>query len=106
MARECRKLHKGELHDLYCSPYFVLVIKSRRMRWTGQEGKVKCVENFGGKHQEKKPLDTATLRSTLKKCKRAVWVGLIWLGWEQAAGRCGNGNELPGSIKCSNCLTS
>ena len=32
---ECRKLHKEELNDLYCSPNIVRVIKSRRMRWAG-----------------------------------------------------------------------
>jgi hypothetical protein len=28
-----RKLHNDELHNLYSSPNFVRVIKSRRMRW-------------------------------------------------------------------------
>jgi hypothetical protein len=28
-----RKLHNEELHDLYCSPTIVRVIKSTRMRW-------------------------------------------------------------------------
>ena len=32
---ERRKLHNGELNDLYCSPYIVRVIQSRRMRWAG-----------------------------------------------------------------------
>jgi hypothetical protein len=27
------KLHNEELHDLYCSPAIVRMIKSRRMRW-------------------------------------------------------------------------
>jgi hypothetical protein len=30
---EWSKLHNEELHDLYCSPTIVRVIKSRRMRW-------------------------------------------------------------------------
>ena len=32
---ELRRLHNEELHDLYCSPNIVRVIKSRRMRWAG-----------------------------------------------------------------------
>jgi hypothetical protein len=30
-----RKLHNGELHNLYSSPSIVRMIKSRRMRWVG-----------------------------------------------------------------------
>jgi hypothetical protein len=32
---EWRKLHNEELHDLYCSPTVVRVIKSRTIRWAG-----------------------------------------------------------------------
>jgi hypothetical protein len=32
---EWRKLHNGELNDLYCSQNIVRVIKSRRLRWVG-----------------------------------------------------------------------
>ena len=32
---EWRKLHNGEPNDLYSSPNFIRVIKSRRTRWTG-----------------------------------------------------------------------
>jgi hypothetical protein len=30
-----RRLHNGELSDLYCSPNIVGVIKLKRMRWVG-----------------------------------------------------------------------
>jgi hypothetical protein len=32
---EWRKLHNGELNDLYCSLKIFRAIKSRRMRWAG-----------------------------------------------------------------------
>ena len=40
IAGKWRKLHNEELNDLYCSPYIVRVIKSRRMRWAGQVARV------------------------------------------------------------------
>jgi hypothetical protein len=36
-----RKLHNEELHNLYCSPSIIRMIKSRRMRWAGH---VACME--------------------------------------------------------------
>ena len=36
VTREWRTQHNEELNDLYCSPNIIRVIKSRRMRWTGQ----------------------------------------------------------------------
>jgi hypothetical protein len=32
---EWRKLHNGELHNLYTSPDVTRLIESRRMRWAG-----------------------------------------------------------------------
>jgi hypothetical protein len=34
-AGEWRRLHNGELNDLYSSPNIIRVIKSRRLRWAG-----------------------------------------------------------------------
>ena len=42
---EWRKLHNEELNDLQSSPSIDRVIKSRRMRWTGQ---VARMEKRGG----------------------------------------------------------
>jgi hypothetical protein len=49
---EWRKLHNEELHNLYCSPNIVRVIKSRRMRWAGhvaRMGRERSVQGFDGK---------------------------------------------------------
>jgi len=60
VTRERRKLHNEELNDLYCSPNIGRVIKSERMRWTGQVERV--VERGGacrilvGKPEGKRPL--------------------------------------------------
>jgi hypothetical protein len=46
---EWRKLHNGEVHNLYSSPNIISEIKSRRMRWaghvkrTGEQRKVQMV---------------------------------------------------------------
>jgi hypothetical protein len=37
---EWRKLHSGELHNLYSSPDIIRQIKSRRMRWAGHMERV------------------------------------------------------------------
>jgi hypothetical protein len=37
---EWRKLHNEELRDLYSSPSIIRIIKSRRMRWAGQVGRM------------------------------------------------------------------
>jgi hypothetical protein len=45
VTRKWIKLHNEELNDLYSSPKFVRVIKSRRMRSAGH---VACVGERGG----------------------------------------------------------
>jgi hypothetical protein len=45
-----RKLHNGELHNLYSSPDIIKQIKSRRMRWARHVGRgEKRVQDFGEK---------------------------------------------------------
>jgi hypothetical protein len=57
---QCRKLHGGELHNLYSSPDIIRQIKSRRMRWARH---VACMGEgrnmyrvLVGKPEGKKPL--------------------------------------------------
>jgi hypothetical protein len=54
---EWRKMHSGELHNLYSSPDIIRQTRSRRMRWVGICGMhgrgEKSVEGFGGKAQRK-----------------------------------------------------
>jgi hypothetical protein len=55
-----RKLHNGELHNLYSSPSIIRMIKSRRMRWAGHVTRIGEKRNayriFVGKPKEKRPL--------------------------------------------------
>jgi hypothetical protein len=57
---ECRKLHNEELHNLYCSPNVIRIIKSRRMRWAGHVAGMGEKRNvyrlLVGKPEGKKPL--------------------------------------------------
>jgi hypothetical protein len=39
-----RKLH-NELHNLYCSPSIIRIIKSRRMRWAGHVARMREKRN-------------------------------------------------------------
>jgi hypothetical protein len=37
LTRDWRKLHSGGLHELYCWPNIIQMIKSRRMTYEGQK---------------------------------------------------------------------
>jgi hypothetical protein len=60
VTEEWRKLHNEELHDLYCSPNIVRVIKSIRVRWgrhVARMGKGRGVYRvLVGKPEGKRPL--------------------------------------------------
>jgi hypothetical protein len=55
-----RKLHNKELHNLYCSPSIIRMIKSRRMRWvehvTQMGRKRNAYRLLMGKSEGKRPL--------------------------------------------------
>jgi hypothetical protein len=56
-----RKMHSGELHDLYSSLYIIREIKSRRMRWAGHVARMGEGRNMYkvlvGKPEGKRPLE-------------------------------------------------
>jgi hypothetical protein len=56
-----RKLHNEELHNLYCSPNIIIIIKSRRMRRGGhvarmEEENKNAYKILVGKPKGKRPL--------------------------------------------------
>jgi hypothetical protein len=57
---EWRKVHRGELHNLYSSPDIVRQIKSRRMRWAGHVARIgegrNVYRGLVGKPEGKGPL--------------------------------------------------
>jgi hypothetical protein len=58
---EWRKLHKGELHNLYSSPDIIRLIKSRRMKWAGHVARMGEGRNvyrvLVGEREGKRPLE-------------------------------------------------
>jgi hypothetical protein len=63
VAREWRKLHNGELHNLNSSPDFIRQVKSRTMRWAGhvarigERGERKVYRVLMGKREGRRPLE-------------------------------------------------
>jgi hypothetical protein len=55
-----RKLHNGEVHNLYSSPSIIRMIKSRMGRWAGYVARMREKRNanriFVGKPEEKRSL--------------------------------------------------
>jgi hypothetical protein len=83
---EWRKLHSGELHNLYLSPDIIRQIKSRRMMWAGH---VACMGEgrnvYGvlvGKPEGKRPLGRPRRRweDWIKMNLREIgWKGVEWI---------------------------
>jgi hypothetical protein len=104
VTEDWKTLHNEEHNNLYCSPNFIWVIKSRRMRWVEH---VWVQTGFQwGDLRERYHLEDPDLngRIILKWILRH-WIGghgLDWSGLEHGniAGFCECGNEPSGTIKC------
>jgi hypothetical protein len=86
---QCRKLHNGELHNLYSSPDIVRQIKSGRMGWAGHVARMGEGRNvyrvWMGKPEGKGPLGRPRRRwedgvkMDLREIGWGVWSGFTWL---------------------------
>jgi hypothetical protein len=88
---EWRKLHNGELHNLYLSPDIIRQIKSRRMRWVGHvafmgEGR-NLYRVLVGKPERKRPLGRPRSR-----WEDGIKMDVREIGW----GQCGVDSPSPG----------
>jgi hypothetical protein len=82
---EWRKLHNGELHNLYSSPDIITQIKSKRMRWVGHVARMGEGRNvyrvLVGKPEGKDQGVDGRMGSkwTLERLVGGVWSGFTWL---------------------------
>jgi hypothetical protein len=81
-----RKLHNEELHNLYCSPSIIRIIKSRRMRWAGHVARMGEKRNvyriLVGKPEGKRPLGRPRRRweENIRMDLREIeWGGMDWI---------------------------
>jgi hypothetical protein len=89
---EWRKLHNMEVHDVYCSPIIVWVIKSRRMGWAGHVARMG--EGRGlyrvlvGQHEGKRPLGTPRRKwedNIKADLLEVVFGGMDWIELAQSS---------------------
>jgi hypothetical protein len=86
----CRKLHNEELHNLYCSPSIITIIKSRRMRLAGHVAQMGEKRNayriLVGKPEGMRPIRRPTHRweDKIKMDFREIgWGGMDWIDLAQ-----------------------
>jgi hypothetical protein len=86
---EWRKLHNGELQNLYSSPYIIRQNKSRKMRWAGHVSRMGEGRNvyrvLVGKPEGKRPLERPRrkweygIKVDRREICWGVWSGFTWL---------------------------
>jgi hypothetical protein len=82
------KLHNEELCDLYCSPSIIRMIKSRKLRRTGNVVQMRIRRThaymlFVGKPEGKRPLGRPSHRwvhNIKMDLKEIGWNGMDWIG--------------------------
>jgi hypothetical protein len=81
-----RKLHNEELHNLYCSPSIIRMIKSKTMRWAGHVERIREKRNayriLSGEPEGKRPLGRPRRRweDNIKMDLREIgWGGTDWI---------------------------
>jgi hypothetical protein len=86
VIRGWRKLHNEELHNLYCSPSVIRMIKSRSMRWAVHVARMGEKRNgyriLVGKPEGKRPLGRPRRRweDNIKMDVREIgWGGVDWI---------------------------
>jgi len=82
-------LQNEGLRDVYCSPYIVRMIKSRRMRWAGHVTRMGdkrgAYRVLMGKHEGKRPLGRprprweGDIKMDIQELGCGAWTGLIWI---------------------------
>jgi hypothetical protein len=77
---EWRKLHNGDLHNLYSSPDIIRQIKSRRMKWTGHVARMGEGRNvyrvLVGKPEGKRPFERSS-----RRWEDGIRMDLREIGW-------------------------
>jgi hypothetical protein len=80
-----RKLHNGELHNLYSSPSIIRIIKLRRMRWAGHVARIGEKGNvyrlLVGKPEGKRPLGRTRRRWMHNIKVDLLEIGLSVVDW-------------------------
>jgi hypothetical protein len=81
---------------MYCSPYIVRLIKSRRMRWEGHVARVGdkrgAYRVLMGKPEGKRPLGRPRrrweddIKMDVRELGCGAWTGLIWLSIRTGGG--------------------
>jgi hypothetical protein len=86
VIRDRKELHNEELHNLYCSPNIIRMVKSRRMRWAGhvaRMGEKRSAYRISvGKPEGKRPLGRPKCRweDSIKMDLREIgWGGMDWI---------------------------